>query len=237
MERRRDQLARLLTEEEARDLIATQLASTSVHFGETELAALFRIAGYHPYFLQAACHFLFEAHTTGLDASARSQFLLRCYREEATPHFEDYWRNSDDHEKIVLTAITLLQRQGKTDGHSFSLEQLRGLYGRSGQALARLEKRGLLVVQDDSYRLFSASYADWIATELTEALSDEARYEDWLRANQGLMERLSGRARSELGEVLPKVSSKYRELIITWVSDPRNLVTVAALLKGALGFG
>jgi hypothetical protein len=51
------------------------------------------------------------------------------------------------------------------------------------------------------------------------------------------MEQLSSRTRSELSSILPKVNDNYRELIISWASDPRNLVVVADLLRGTLGIG
>jgi hypothetical protein len=64
---------------------------------------------------------------------------------------------------------------------------------------------------------------------------DQRDYREWLNSNRSVMDRLSGKARSEIDEILPKISAGYRELIIGWVSDPRNLLTVANLLKGALG--
>src|SRR2546421_1443049 len=43
---------RLFTNNEARHLIASSLSGTEVSFSEAELEIIFRIAGYHPYFLQ-----------------------------------------------------------------------------------------------------------------------------------------------------------------------------------------
>jgi hypothetical protein len=228
---------RLFSETEVRNLISQSLTGTGVSFDDTEIDTLFRIAGHHPYFLQAACHFMFEAHIKNLNPGERLKFLITKFREEAAPHLADYWHNSDDHEKIVLTALAALERHGKAGGRSFSLRQLQDLYTRSDQTLSRLEKRSLLMSQADAFTLFNSSFGDWIVGEITDTVSDQQSYEAWLKSNQGTMERLSTKAKSEIGELLPKISSKYRELIIAWVSDPKNLITVAGLLRSSLGLG
>jgi hypothetical protein len=229
---------RLFTETEARHLIAQSLDGTGVSFTDPEIDILLRIAGYHPYFLQAACYFLFEAYTKNVSPNERIQFLNKEFREEATPHLDDYWRTSLDQEKIVLTALALLkQQQRKIGGRTFSLEHLQELYSRSDQTLEHLEKRGLMRSEGDTYSLFNSSFGEWICSEITDTLHDQQSYEDWLNSNKSAMERLSTRAKNDLGDILPKISSKYRELIITWVSDPRNLITVAGLLKSVFGFG
>ena len=116
----------------------------------------------------------------------------------------------------------------------FSQRQLQTLYTRSDQILLRLEGRGLLIGMDDTYSLFSASFGEWIRHEITNTIHDHQSYQDWLASNKSAMELLSTRAKKDV-TILPKISSRYRELIINWVSDPRNLITVAELLKGVLG--
>ena len=221
---------RLFTEKEALQLISTSTDGTGVRFSESETALLFRIAGFHPFFLQAACHFLFESYLNCLEAPERERFLFKEFREEATPHLDDYWFNSRDSEKIVLAALAMLEQNGNHSQQAFSLAQLRELYNRSEQTLANLEKRGLLVQVDDSYRLFNASFSRWILSELSN-VSDEDTYEEWLRSKGGILEKLGSKARGELGEILPKVSAQYRELLVTWASDPKNWIFAAGLLK------
>lgn len=227
---------RLFTEDEARELILHSLAGTDVHFTDEELSVIFRFAGYHPYFLQVACFFLFEAWSRNLGPGERITFLDHVFREEASPHLDDYWHNSGDQEKIVLTVLALLeQQQRKVGKYTFSLKELQDLYTHSPQTLLHLEKRGLLTSMSDKYALFSVSFGEWICKEITDTIHDQQKYEDWLASSKSVMERLSGRGKNELSEILPKISSKYRELIITWVSDPRNLITAAGLLKAVLG--
>ena len=226
---------RLFSREEARRMIAAYLDGSTVRFSEGEIEAALQLAGTHPFFLQAACHFLYEAHRQNLDPRTRREFLLKEFREEATAHLEDYWRNSTDGEKIVLTALSLLAQRAKTRGQTFSLEQLNELYSRSDQTLGRLEKRALLQGGKGGYAVFNVAFGDWIVREISNTMLDQSSYSEWLNSNRSLMERLSSKARSEIDEILPKVSAGYRELIVGWASDPRNLITVVNLLKGALG--
>jgi hypothetical protein len=228
---------RLFTETEARHLITQSLAGTGISFTDAELDIIFRIAGYHPYFLQAACYFLFEAYSKSLSPNDRITFLCKKYREEATPHFDDYWLNSYEQEKIVLTALALLKQQRKVDGRTFSVGKLQELYARSEQTLRHLEKRGLVKSEADTYTLFNSLFGEWIYNEITDTMRDQQSYEDWLASNKSVMERLSDKGKNELGEILPKISANYREIIVNWVSDPKNLFFVAGLLKATLGFG
>ena len=228
----------LFTKNEAWDLISKSLIGTGVSFNDAEIDLMFRIAGCHPYFLQAACHFLFEAYSKGLSPDERVRFLIKEYREEATPHFADYWHNTYEQEKIVLTALALLKNHNKRIGdRTFNVRQLQELYARSDQTLGHLEKRGLVIAEAGTYSLFNILFSEWIYSEITNTMQDQQSYEDWLKSNKSTMERLSTTAKDNLAEILPKIGDRYRELIITWVSDPRNLILAAGLLKAALGFG
>jgi hypothetical protein len=226
---------RLFSEDEARLSISKPLDGTGISFENSEIDTILRIAGYHPFFLQAACHFLFEAWKQKLGPEQRLAYMHKEFCEEATPHLSDYWHNSNDHEKIVLTALALLERRDAVGGRTFSQGQLQDLYARSSQTLSHLEKRGLLIAAGDAFALFNTSLGEWIVHEITDTLHDQQSYEDWLNSNQATMERLSARVKSEVGEILPKINGKYRELIISWASDPKNVLTVATLLKNILG--
>ena len=226
---------RLFSKKEARQLISESLTETEISFTEQEINTIFQIAGYHPFFLQAACHFLFEAYMKNLSPKQRVEFLLKEFGEEATPHLRAYWYKSDEHEKILLTVLALLEDLEKVGRRGFSLKQLQDFYTRSPQTMAHLEKRSLLVSQANAYSLFNSLFGQWIRSEITDTRQEQENYQDWLKTNQSLMQHLSGRARRELGQILPKIGSKYRELIIAWFSDPKNLLKAAGLLQTALG--
>lgn len=224
----------LFSDAETKRFIHTSLNGTSVVFTSSEITVLKQIAGQHPYFLQAACYFLFQAYANALGEQERLSLMKKEFLDEATPHMRDYWRSSSDQEKIVLTVLTLLAHQGKAGDRSFSTGQLLEYYSRSGKTLSHLEKRSLLTSGPEGYALLNETFGDWILTEITDTLSDESSYEEWLNENRGMMDRLSSRAKSELREILPQIASNYRDLMVTWLSDPKNYVAAAGLLKTVL---
>ena len=224
-----------LSDAEAEALLSGSLEGTSVQFTSTELERMFDIAGTHPYFLQVAAHFLFAAHARELDPKAREQYVLREFREEAVPTLADYWHHSSEGEKIVLTALALLAREGKAGERRFSLGRLRQLYDRSDLTLSRLEKRSLVTSDEEGYTLFSSVFGEWIVAELTDVMADTQSYEEWLEANEGSLRRLSRSARDEVRDILPQVKAGYRQFVVDWLSDPQTLVGAATLLRSVLG--
>jgi hypothetical protein len=220
---------------EARAFVKQSLTETGVQFAPAELALVSDIAGSHPYFLQIAAHFLFAVYCKGGSAQERERYLLHEFREEATPSLADYWHHSDDGEKIVLSALALLAKQGKAGKRRFSLGKLKELYHRSELTLSRLEKRALIAAGEEGYTLFSSVFGDWIIAELTDVMADAQSYEEWLEANQGALQRFSRSAREEIGEILPQIKAGYRQFVVDWLSDPQTLVSAATLLRGVFG--
>jgi hypothetical protein len=214
-------------------MISQSLSGTAVQFSEEELDRVLDLAGLHPYFLQVACWKLYESHQQGLSEAARMAFLTEEFRDEATPHFIDYWDNSDDYEKIVLTAAALLGQTAEPMPE-FSLQDLQGLFARGEPTIRRLVKRGLLTSHDDRYRLFSSTLGPWILSQITAELNEEQSYHEWLAENQRPLERITGKQGGRLKEVLPKIRSSYRQLIITWASDPQTVAATLNLLNTAL---
>jgi hypothetical protein len=224
----------LFTEEEGRALIQTSLAGTGVEFSENIVQMIFRVAGFHPYFLQVACYNAFESYRRPISEIERAQLIAGSLYREASPHLANYWHTSDEHEKIVLTVLSLLERRGRAGDQRFELSNLREYYARSEQTLSRLDKRGLIVEQEDGFKLFNAAFGDWVTEEITDVAHDPQGYDEWLRANRSVFDKLSSTARHEMGQILPKISGQYRDLILGWVGDPKNLITAAALLRGVL---
>ena len=130
--------------------------------------------------------------------------------------------------------LALLERRGRNSDQRFDLSNLREYYIRSEQTMSRLDKRGLITEAEDGYKLFSASFSDWITEEITDVAHDMQPYEEWLRSNHASLDKLPSAAKQEIGKILPKISGKYRELIVSWVGDPKNQSTAAALLRGVL---
>ena len=214
-------------------MVSRSLAGTPVRFSETEMEQVRDLAGLHPYFLQAACCMLYECHQMGLDQTDRTALLAEKFRAEAIPHIVDYWDNSGDYEKIVLTAAALLERTAKPM-RGFSLKELQGVFSRCEPCVEHLEKRGLLMSCDSRYRLFSSVLGPWILQQIAAELSEEQSYHEWLAQNKGHVDRIAGKQGGPLKDVLPKIGTRYRRLIITWASDPQTLAAMAGLLKAVL---
>ncbi len=216
-------------------LIHQSLGRRAVQFSDREVEQVLDLAGLHPYFLQAACWELYESHHKNLDEEARVQLLTQQFDLEATPHLIDYWDNSGDYEKIVLTAAALLEQKTKPD-RDFSLTDMNKLFTRGEPTVKRLEKRGLLMPRNGRYRLFSSALSPWILNTISAELSEQQTFPAWWAENQRTVERIAGKQAEPLRRVLPKIHANYRQLIITWASDPETLPAVANLLNTALRF-
>jgi hypothetical protein len=224
---------RMFSRAEFELMVGRALAATAVAFSEPEMDCVVGLAGLHPYFLQAACHMLYEAYVLGLGRSERLDFLAEGFQADAVPHIIDYWDNSGDYEKIVLTAAALLERAAESP-EGFSLGDLQMVFSRGEPWIERLAKRGLLMSVGGRYRLFSSIVGPWILSQLTAELGEEQSYHEWLAHHQAAVDRVTGKHGSPLREVLPKIGARYRELIITWASDPQSVVAMAGLLKSVL---
>jgi hypothetical protein len=223
---------RLFSTEESRGLISQLLSDTPVQFTELDIEQVLDLAGPHPYFLQAASWSLYDSYQRGLDENARYYHMREHFRREAIPQLIGYWDNSDDYEKIVLTTAALLEYT--TRSRELSLADICRLFARGEPSVERLEKRGLLVSGLGKYRLFSSMFSPWLLQQITAETGEEQSYEEWLNQNRGALEGMSGKRSSPLRDILPRVRPKYRDLILTWTSDPRTFAAVANLLKAAL---
>lgn len=225
---------RLFSDTDLQLMISRSLDGSGIRFTEPEMEQVLDLAGLHPYFLQAACCTLYESHEMGLDAAARSAFLAEGFRADAVPQIVDYWDNSTDSERIVLTAAALLEHKAGS-AREFSLKELLGVFRRGEPCLEHLAKRGLVMSSDTGYRLFSSVFGSWVLNQIVAELSEERTYRDWLADNKASVDRITGRQGGPLRDVLPKIGPHYRQLIITWASDPQNLNAMAGLLKTVLG--
>jgi hypothetical protein len=223
---------RLFSETDWQLMVSRSLSGTEVRFSEPEIEQVLDLAGLHPYFLQAACCMLYESHQMGLADAARKDFLAENFRTEAIPHIVDYWDNSCDSEKIVLTAAALLER-ADTPMREFYMTDLQRVFSRSGPWIERLAKRGLLMSCGGRYRLFSSVLGPWILQQIAAEFSEERSYHEWLADNRGSVDGITGK-HAALRQILPKIGARYRQLIITWASDPQTFTAMVGLLSNTL---
>jgi hypothetical protein len=218
----------------AATLVSQSLARTSICFTGPEAELIGRIAGRHPFFLQMACFQLYEAYRLELDAGERQAFLADQFQAQSDSHFVDLWDNSTDPHKIVLTAAALLESRAGASPQ-FSRRDLLRVYSQAEPSIAALERRGLIMRTDADYRLFSSALGPWIVGRIAAELDDRQKYPDWLAQHQEARAQVRGWRKKRLREVLPKVGSRYRHLVLAWASDPESLAAMARLLQTVLG--
>jgi hypothetical protein len=224
---------RMFSPAEFQSVVSQSLDGTGVRFADSEIEQVLGLAGLHPFFVQVACSLLYEAYRQGLDAAARQDFLGRRFTAEAGPHFVDLWGRSSDPQKIALTAAALLERQaGQAAG--FTVDDLRRVYSRAESSVATLEGRGLVMNVGAGYRLFSSVLGPWIVEQIVAELDDRQSFAEWLAQDKGARSQVRGRRNKPLKEVLPKIGPRYRQLILTWASDPQSVAAMAGLLKSVL---
>jgi hypothetical protein len=224
---------RLLSDAEVQQLLAASLADTGIVFSEEELATITEVSGGHPFFLQAAGHFLFAAHATYADAGRRRAAWLKAFGEEVAPHLAHYWRTANGHEQITLLLLAILSRQAGGGRPYFDLGQLERLYPRASQGLARLARLGSVAEADRRYALFSSAFGEWIVDEIQsgrhaqfQAADDEAR-----------LATLSGmdvKRRRAMDPVLAQVSKGYRHLLAGWIEQAHDANAAIRLLQEGL---
>jgi AAA-like domain len=213
-------------------MVERALAMTDVTFTEPETESVFALAGSHPYFLQVACNMLYGAYEMGLGTVDRQEYMAEGFRAQAVPQLVNYWDNSGDYEKIVLTAAAMLERTAPSPT-GFTLTDLQRVFARAEPWIEGLGKRGLLMRSGERYRLFSSVAGPWILSQLAAELTEEQNYQEWLTRHQTEVDRVSGK-NVGLKELLPRIGPRYRNLIITWASDPQTLTAMAGLLKSVL---
>jgi DNA-binding CsgD family transcriptional regulator len=169
---------RLLSREDAHALIVNALSETGVQFSEAELETIVRVAGPHPFFLQTASHFMFQAYVSRVNAALRQAYWMDRFSAEARPHLSEYWRHCEEREKIVLAALACLQ-ENRT---RITTAQVEEFLGRSERVIAQLDKHALVIPQGDGFVPFSALFGELIR----EALAEETfarEFETAVRAN------------------------------------------------------
>jgi len=246
------------SESDATELIDTYLAGSEVRFLLSELSLLFGIAGYHPYFLQMACHHLFAVHQQGLDDAARRRYLVEKARAEADSIFQDYWHNSPASQQIVLTVLALRELNRRigagTAGEAFAsafvnsssgvtpqggedtLTDLEQYYVRSDQVIPDLERRGLVIKnpENSAYRLFSSELSEWIAAEIIGDVDDLRGWRDWQK-DESLTGVLPTDAQALLGQVAHRLNPAYRDTLGKWILEPTTAVASLGLLETCVG--
>jgi hypothetical protein len=221
---------RAFSEEEATELIDNYLADTDTKFLPSELNVIFASAGYHPHFLQMACHHLFAAYEKELDGPARCRYVTDQVRSEAVSLFWDYWHYSNSSEQILLIVLALheLEREGGED----TVEDLQRFYTRADQVIGDLERRTLVIhnPQSAAYHLFSTELREWIADEIVGSVEDLRGWHDWQK-DETLIGALPTDLQDLLAQVVHGLNPAYREVLGNWLLEPSTAAAALELVQ------
>ncbi|MDY6785455.1 MAG: AAA-like domain-containing protein [Cyanobacteriota bacterium] len=214
---------RSFSEAEATELIDKYLHDSEVRFLISELNVVFAVASYHPYLLQLACHHLYTTHQTQADDAARRQYVMDQIRDEAAPIFQNYWHDSTDSQKILLTVMTMRELE-KENGEN-SVKELERFYPRASQVITELERRALVLKnpENDAYHLFSSELREWIAEEIVGSTDSLRAWRNWQK-DETLIGVLPVNLQDMLAEVVRGLNPEYRDLFTNFLLDPSTAV-------------
>ena len=127
-------------------LSLTKLAGQEDRFSEEDLAFVFEIGGYHPFFLQLACYYLLEHKLErGHLAGADYELPRRQYAEDTERFFRYAWDNLDEDERESTRLAS--------EGHVARL---------AGDQVNRLERKCIL--HDNA--VFSSAFAEFVRKQV-----------------------------------------------------------------------
>ena len=143
-----------------------------------------RIAGRHPYFLQAAAYYLWEAYGESDEAQVRYlQTAQAFYTQVGQAVLDDIWRAWTPYVQMAFTLAALTTIPALLQEDRFDTEGLMRMWPHLGPELFKLERRGFLRCDEQAPTGYtpSAEVMLWyLADHLTALLRPEIALKDWL---------------------------------------------------------
>jgi hypothetical protein len=165
-----------------------------------------KLAGGHPYLLQAAASELWEAYSEGSDDTGEHwQQTGRGLYDNAAMILSDTWRLWPSATRKAFTAVALADVADMLEEREFFERPLiRDVQRDCGRELQELRKRGLVSEDEDSptgYRVRPQAFLWWLTDEMVRTVRDDRPFEDWLREQEmGVV--LTEGEREQLGEAV-----------------------------------
>jgi len=173
-----------------------------------------RVAGGHPFLLQAAASELWETYAEGLDDTGnhRQQAGERLY-DKAELILKDTWRLWPPATRKAFTIVALVDVARMLKQHRFYESPLTRAKRDVGRELRTLAKQGF-VTEDDTastgYRVRTQAFLWWLADELVRTVRDEAPFEEWLNKQEmGIL--LTRGEKEQLGKAIRAIGGLLKD--------------------------
>ncbi len=178
--------------------------------------AIRRLAGGHPFLLQAAGEAMWDARTEGIhDSEKRRAFVgERLYREQRQ-HFADTWRNWSPEARQLFTAVGLANLRNQLPGYTFHLDNLLAGLVSWGPELGEMEHSGLLERSTEipgGWKITRQIMLWWLADELVRAMRSDSAFSQWLHSEQ-LEGRWTKGQREDVAEAARGLGRVVRDLM------------------------
>ena len=170
--------------------ITSLLSQAGTAFTADERRFICRVAGCHPFLLQAMAAALFEARDEDRHAHAAETFYSRI-----SYHFDDLWRTLDDRTRTTAVILSLVELGGRALGQDFSygeIEQVdafgpelrklaeRGLADKAGDGW-QFDWRHLLVWRGERWTIGCQAFAWWVRDVIIAEARHVPTFEEWLQ--------------------------------------------------------
>ncbi len=200
-------------------------------FTPPEARYICRVAGNHPFLLQAMAAALLESGGANRQAQAAETFY-----ERVAFHFKDLWEALDDETRTTAVILSLLEFGGRALGKSFSYGEIERV-DKFGPELRKLAARGLaervettakgwlwdrenlLVWRGERWTVGSQAFAWWVRDVVIAQTRQIPAYDEWLAGQQyrGLLtkrqwETLTAKAKGAPAWAVQGVGGLAREL-------------------------
>lgn len=148
-----------------------------------------RVAGRHPFLLQAMAAALLETGGDDRQASA-----AECFYGRISYHFDDLWRTLDDHTRTTAVVLSLMELGGRALGQSFAYGEIERV-DTFGPELRKLAERGLaeqvgsdwqfdwqhlLLWRGERWTVGAQVFAWWVRDVIIAQSRRVPAYDDWL---------------------------------------------------------
>lgn len=148
-----------------------------------------RVAGGHPFLLQAMCAALAE-----FVGEARSTSAAESFYDRIAYHFDDLWDSMDDRTRTAAVILSLVEIGGRAQGRDFAFGEIENVPA-FGPELKKLTERGLaerasegwqfdwdnlLVWRGERWTISAQAFTWWVRDVVIAETREVTQYADWL---------------------------------------------------------